>query len=287
MPAGCVALFTTRVHSCPPLHIFICVNMQFISKCLLKPFTVFFFFNITSPTVLQWRTCVGNWLTSCWCWMERQGMCGCLLVDQWDWEAPSEAPPQESPRSDTALYSSSPCGGQEILSMTSFKTLWFREPIMSRYNIEIFLAIKKKKKKRKIKYLFFADVLVGLIFKPLLNASKRHVPIIFGNILTETEGRERAKGKRRKEKNKWLSLIHFAYCISIIKGTNRITCPFENYSLSIQCSPIKVTHPEARFCDSDSLMTTHPPALDIQPKCLPQSFMTLPHSLGFRFALKP
>lgn len=41
--------------------------------------------------------------------------------------------------------------------------------------------------------------------------------------------------------------------------TNLVTCPFENYSLSIRCSPIKVTHPEARFCDSvgDSLMVTH------------------------------
>lgn len=139
--------YSLHMFSCPPLHIFICVNMQFISKCLLKPFTVFFLIS-PSPTVLQWRTCVGNWLTSCWCWMERQGMCGCLLVDQWDWEAQSEAPPQESPRSDTALYSSSPCGGQEILSMTSFKTLWFREPILSCYNIEIFLAIKKKRKKK-------------------------------------------------------------------------------------------------------------------------------------------
>lgn len=26
-----------------------------------------------------------------------------------------------------------------------------------------------------------------------------------------------------------------------------------------------MTHPEARFCDSDSLMTTHPPAPDILP----------------------
>lgn len=56
-------------------------------------------------------------------------------------------------------------------------------------------------------------MLVGLIFKPLLNASKRHVPIIFGNILTETEGRERAKGKRRKEKKQMtqfdpLCLLH-------------------------------------------------------------------------------
>lgn len=42
------------------------------------------------------------------------------------------------------------------------------------------------------KYLFFADMLVGLIFKPLLNSSKRDVSIIFGNILTETE--ERAGG---------------------------------------------------------------------------------------------
>lgn len=53
----------------------------------------------------------------------------------------------------------------------------------------------------KLKYLFFADVLVGLIFKPLLNASKRHVPVIFGNILTETEGRKRVGGENRDKKN--------------------------------------------------------------------------------------
>lgn len=46
-----------------------------------------------------------------------------------------------------------------------------------------------------IKYLVFTDVLVGLIFKPLLNTSKRHVPIIFGNILAETE--ENRKKKKR------------------------------------------------------------------------------------------
>lgn len=139
IPAGCVALFTTHVQLSTIAYIYLCQYAVYIQMPLK---TIYCFFLISpSPTVLQW-------LTSCWCWMERQGMCGCLLVDQWDWEAQSEAPPQESPRSDTALYSSSPCGGQEILSMTSFKTLWFREPILSCYNIEIFLAIKKKRKKK-------------------------------------------------------------------------------------------------------------------------------------------
>lgn len=78
------------------------------------------------------------------------------------------------------------------------------------------------------KYLFLANVLVGLIFKPLLNTSKRHVPVIFGNILVETEGRQRPEEKQRKGRKRGLSLIHFTYCISIIKGTNLISCPFEN-----------------------------------------------------------
>ncbi len=43
----------------------------------------------------------------------------------------------------------------------------------------------------KMWYLFFADVLIGLIFKPLLDTSKRHVPVIFGNIFAETEGKQR------------------------------------------------------------------------------------------------
>lgn len=39
-----------------------------------------------------------------------------------------------------------------------------------------------------MKYLFSADLLVGFIFKPLLDAGERHVPVIFGSILTETKG---------------------------------------------------------------------------------------------------
>lgn len=42
-----------------------------------------------------------------------------------------------------------------------------------------------------MKHLFFADMLVGLILKPLLNSSERHMSVIFGDILTKTEERER------------------------------------------------------------------------------------------------
>lgn len=34
------------------------------------------------------------------------------MDDPWDWEDPSEAPPQESPRSDTVPYSPLPFGDQ-------------------------------------------------------------------------------------------------------------------------------------------------------------------------------
>lgn len=102
-----------------------------------------------------------------------------------------------------------------------------------------FLSIPAKTIKNK--YLFFADVLVGLIFKPLLNASKRHVPVIFGNILTETEGRERGRkwgGGQRQEK--WLfDPLCLLHPYNQLLGTNLVTCPFENYSFSMRCSPIK------------------------------------------------
>ena len=48
------------------------------------------------------------------------------------------------------------------------------------------------------KYLFLANVLVGLVFKPLLDTSKRHVPVILGNILVETEGRQRPEEKEKR-----------------------------------------------------------------------------------------
>lgn len=65
----------------------------------------------------------------------------------------------------------------------------------------IFVAIKYKHCKYNT-YLFFTDLMVDLIFKSLLHPSKRRVPIIFGNILTEAEGRE-------IEKKKNPTLIHF------------------------------------------------------------------------------
>lgn len=43
-----------------------------------------------------------------------------------------------------------------------------------------------KKVKKKKKYLLFADLPVGLVFKPLFDASQGHVSEIFGNILSET-----------------------------------------------------------------------------------------------------
>lgn len=39
-------------------------------------------------------------------------------------------------------------------------------------------------------YLFFTDLMVDLVLKSLFDPSKRHVPVIFGNILTEAEERE-------------------------------------------------------------------------------------------------
>lgn len=50
--------------------------------------------------------------------------------------------------------------------------------------------------------------MVGLVFKPLLDTSERDVPVIFGNILTETEDRQ--GGGSKGEKNKtwvWSSLL--------------------------------------------------------------------------------
>lgn len=57
-----------------------------------------------------------------------RGRCGFLMVDQWDWEDPSEAPPLESPRFGIALYSPSPCGGHDIISNIRFKTSDFENP---------------------------------------------------------------------------------------------------------------------------------------------------------------
>lgn len=56
-------------------------------------------------------------------------------------------------------------------------------------------------------YLIFTDVVVGLVFKPLLDTSERDVPVIFGNILTETEDRQ--GGGSKGEKKQDLSMIQF------------------------------------------------------------------------------
>lgn len=111
--------------------------------------------------------------------MEKKGRRGCLLDDLLDWKAPSEAPPQESPRSDTILCSLSP----------------FRDQKKESHKKEFFFAIKNKYCKYNT-YLFFTNLMVDLIFKSLLHPSKRHVPVIFGNILTEAEGREIKKKKQ-------------------------------------------------------------------------------------------
>lgn len=70
-------------------------------------------------------------------------------------------------------------------------------------------------------------MLVGFIFKPLLHTSKRHVPVIFGNILTEAGERQRQWGG--KQRKKLLTLIHFTDCISrqsLLLGHLRIAvCP--------------------------------------------------------------
>lgn len=57
---------------------------------------------------------------------------------------------------------------------------------------KVLLQLKINKCKYNM-YLFFTNLMVDLIFKSLLHPSKRHVPIIFGNILTEAEGREIGK----------------------------------------------------------------------------------------------
>lgn len=171
-----------------------------------------------------------------------------------------------------------------------FQILTCRETIKDMSKIVLFwISFYTCKNNKKNKYLFFADVLVGLIFKPLLNASKRHVPVIFGNILTETEGRERGRkwgGGQRQEK--WLfDPLCLLHPYNQLLGTNLVTCPFENYSFSMRCSPIKMTHPEARFCDSvgDSPMVTqspHHPPIPYSPNA---SFSLFWLSLGFMFAL--
>lgn len=107
--------------------------------------------------------------TSCWCWLEKRGRHGCLLDDRWDEKDPSEAPPQGSPRSDTILYSPPPFGKTCTMSQK-----WGFVEKYCKYNT----------------YLFFTDLMVDLVLKSLFDPSKRHVPIISGNILTEAERRE-------------------------------------------------------------------------------------------------
>lgn len=55
-------------------------------------------------------------------------------------------------------------------------------------------------------------MLVCFIFKPLLHTSKRHMSVIFGNILTETGERQKQWGGRVKKNDK--TLIHSTDCIS-------------------------------------------------------------------------
>lgn len=55
-------------------------------------------------------------------------------------------------------------------------------------------------------YLFFTDLMVDFVLKSLFDPGKRHVPVIFGNILTEAERRERMRERK--------TLIHFPYCIT-------------------------------------------------------------------------
>lgn len=54
-------------------------------------------------------------------------------------------------------------------------------------------------------YLFLTDLLEDVVFESLFHPSQRHMPIIFGNILTEAIG-----GQIRKKD----SLIHFSYRIT-------------------------------------------------------------------------
>lgn len=90
------------------------------------------------------------------------------------------------------------------------------------------------------------------------------MPVIFGNILTETEDRQGGGSKGEKKTRPEYDPVYLQQHFNHLLGTNLVTCPFANYSLLIRCSPIKETHPEARFCDSvaDSLVThthTHTP----------------------------
>lgn len=54
---------------------------------------------------------------------------------------------------------------------------------------ECFYNIKEKR------YPLFADALVDLVLKALFDSSERHVSVIFGDVLTETEG-DRGKKER-------------------------------------------------------------------------------------------
>lgn len=114
-----------------------------------------------------------------------------LLVDWWDWVAPPEAPPQEPPISDTAQCSPLPFGRHNI---------WLK-PLDSENHLVLFTQ------KINIQYLLFADLPIGLIFKPLFDAGQRHMAVISGNILSETKEKDSEREEQMSQFHP-LCLLH-------------------------------------------------------------------------------
>lgn len=63
-----------------------------------------------------------------------------------------------------------------------------------------------------------------------------------------------------------------------MKGTNHITCPFENYSFSVHAT-IKVTHPEATFPNVS--VTYHVIEWEDPPPSPKESTAQMPHTVFY------
>lgn len=123
--------------------------------------------------------------------------------------------------------------------------------------------------------------MVGLVFKPLLDTSERDVPVIFGNILTETEDRE--GGGSKGEKKQDLSMIQFTCSnTSIISWGQilllvhlRITVCWYDAHLSKRLTPRHVSVTQLLIHWSPTHTHPHPTTSTSIVQMLPSVYKTL------------
>lgn len=125
-------------------------------------------------------------------------------------------------------------------------------------------------------YLFFTDLMVDLVLKSLFDPGKRHMSIIFGNILTEAEGERTRKRK---------TLIHFPYRITNERHKSHYLSIWELQFFSTchyQSDSPQSTFPWLTMWLSGKTHPPLPPPKNLQPRCLIQSFTTLASRLDWQ-----